>query len=40
MTYEDAVAAASAECAKRVSSQGWHEPNPQPENTPAKEAAR
>lgn len=40
MTYEDAVAAASAECAKRISSQGWYEPNPAPEKTPSKEAAR
>jgi hypothetical protein len=40
MTYVDAVAAASAECAKRVSSQGWYEPNPAADMKPAKEAAR
>lgn len=43
MAYEDAVAAASAECAKRVRSQGWYEPNPASDKapaTPTKEAAR
>jgi len=41
MDYEQAVAAASAECAKRVSSQGWYEPNPAPaKKAAAQEAAR
>lgn len=40
MTYADAIAAASAECAKRVSSQGWYEPNPATDKASAKEAAR
>ncbi|MEZ6233401.1 MAG: hypothetical protein R3B68_04355 [Phycisphaerales bacterium] len=39
MAYEDAIAAASAECSKPVSSQGWYEANAVPEEQPAKEAA-
>ena len=36
MDFEKAVAAAGAECAKRVSSRGWYEPNP-PGPEPAKQ---
>lgn len=40
MDYEKAVAAASAECGKRVRTEGWYEPNPEPAKPPAQEAAR
>ncbi|MCC6285060.1 MAG: hypothetical protein IT439_07115 [Phycisphaerales bacterium] len=39
MDFDAAVKAASAECGKPVSTQGWYEPNPKP-TVAAQEAAR